>query len=368
MLSVRISSPLTQPNVHELVRLEANAIASATWSTAIPGGYTTATITLVPGRRDPVPAGAHVELFWDGEPVWEGQRRRPKLIGRDLNTLECAGYGTTLSDAEVMQTAELAGPTEAQYPSATCLLLAMAMAPLLSVGPTWGQPAVNHPLSIFDGMTLWAVAQQLGNEAGFDWSVWQNRQASFVARVVPATVDYLIAEDDVSSFEIDDSAVWTRVSVAYTDAATGVPVLTQTFPSYAAEAQQGVIRHTRLPGGTLDASGAFAQAQTYLAQHIVPTISASLGPYSRLKTPFGSYTPGPFVQSRQWVQIQNREPRDSHGNGVSLPIVQTSCDQNGMVTATLGQPLWDIYGNLAAVNAAVGALKAGLNPVTGARA
>jgi hypothetical protein len=308
MLSLRISSPLSQGTPVEIVRLD-TAIATATWTTAIQFGWTTASVTLKTGRRNPVPAGAHCELFWDGNLVYEGMRRRPKLVGKDLDTLEMVGYGTALSDADVMETKALAtaGPLEPQYTSNICLTQAMAMAPLLSIGAVWGSPAVSHALSIFDGMTLAAIATQLGNESGFDWAVWEGRRASFTARTAPTTADYLIAEDDVTDWEIDDSSVWTRVSVQYTDSLSGSTVTSPIFPSYAAEAQLGVIRHTRLSGGTLDAPGAFAQAQTYLAQHITPTIAGTLGPYSQLKQPFGGYAPGPYVRSAQWAKIQGRD-------------------------------------------------------------
>lgn len=360
MISVRISSPLTQANVHELARLD-KAVVSCVFTTAIFGGFTTATITLAAGWRTPVPAGAHVEIFWNGELVWEGQRRRPKKIGRDLRSLECVGYGTTLSDANWMQTAQLAGTNEILFQSNLCLQAAMAMAPLLSRGPIWGSPAVNHQLSIFDGMTLWAIATLLGNEAGFDWAVWEGRQANFTARVQPATADYLIAEDDVSSLEVDDSSVWTRVTVGYTDAITkAVNQLSTTAVSYAAEAQQGVVRAIRIPGGTLDAAGASSHAQTYLAQHINPQIAGSIGPYATLKQPFGGYTPGPMVRSGQWVQVQNID--------LWLPIVQTSCNEAGLCTVTLGAQLWNLFGNLASLNIGINALKQGLNLVTGAKA
>lgn len=137
-------------------------------------------------------------------------------------------------------------------------------------------------------------------------------------------------------------------------------------------AAEGVVRHTRLSGGTLDAAGANAMGQTYLAQHVQPTISGTLGPYAKLKQPFGSYTPGPFVRAGQWVQIQNRDqfqPAQTAPSGtMMLPIVQTQCDAAGMVTATLGAFPFSIYGNLARLNQAVTAVKAGLNPVTGAKA
>jgi hypothetical protein len=368
MISVRVSSSLLGATpAHEIVRLD-TAVSNCTWSTSIFGGFNTATITLIANYRHQIPVGAHIEIFWDGELVFEGMRRRPTLLGRDVRSLDVVGYATALGDASVFRAKAFVG--EQIYTANVCLAQAMAMQPLLSVGPVWGAPAVQHALSVFNGQNLWQIAQRLYNETGYDWAVWEQRRASFTQRVAPALADYLIAEDDITSWQEDDSNIWTRVSAAYTDITSGQATETEMYVNKAAEAAGSPPREIQLSVGTTDAAGAETQAQTYLAQHANPAVSTYVGPYPMLKRPSG-YTPGQYVRAGQWCELQNRNFGQDTGTvsgGLMLPIVLTQHDSMGNCTATLGSLSFDLVGRLRTLESVSVAVKAGLNPVSGAAA
>lgn len=369
MFSLRVATPLTQGDPPTPLIDLTNAVTGGSFTTALPAGYANASLTLKPGWRDPLPDGAHLAIYpmtgeAKGGVCWEGQRRRPTYAGRDLVGVEASGYALTLSDADMLSTAQLKSTTEQQLAAGDILRYTQAqIAPLLRFGPVWDSPAVYHPLSMFDGRNLWEVAGQLGTESGFDWCVWANREASFTQRVAPAQPDYLIAVADCPQWELDDSAIYTRITVAYTDSTGGAAAVTPTQIDYAAEARRGVVRHKVVQGGTTDESGAVAYARTTLRNSVTPTLRATIGPVTRLRGYYGDATPGYAVQAGQWVQIGGQG--EQRGTTV---IVQTSCDWvTGAVTLQLGAPLLDTAGRLAHLATAVQYVKGGTNPNTLAR-
>ena len=119
----------------------------------------------------------------------------------------------------------------------------------------------------------------------------------------------------------------------------------------------------------MDAAGAASMAWTYLAQHIVPTVSAQVGPTPVMHDALGGAVPGPMVRANQWVQVQNvRNQYDPEGVGIILPITQTQCDEAGLVTVSIGSLPWNLYGNIAAMQAQLRQIQAGVNLVTAAPA
>ena len=361
---LRVSSPLASAIVAQLDEFGEEQILTGSFSTDIAVGFNSLQVTLASGLGDAVPAGAHIELLCDGTLGWEGQRRRPSLRGYDLDKLECSGYGVTLVDANVMQTAALAIPqnptAEQQYPAHSVLLNALALAPLLSRGTVWAQPILYQPLSLYDGKTLEEVAKQLGTACGNDFVVWEGRRASWIPRQVPQTPDYYHAIEDCPAWEIDDQGLWTRVSVSYTDAFTGEKAVLGPFTDDEAERLQGVSRHKRLSGGTITQSYANFLAYSFLALNNTPPVRATLGPLANFKDSLGGGVPFYMVRATQWAQIGGA----AEGRPEQV-IVSTAVDiKKNVVTAQLGAPLFDQIGRVVELQRVTNASKAGVNPNT----
>lgn len=368
MFQLNIYTPLSQetPTAPRqlLARLD-NAVTDGNFDCDIAGGYSGAHFTLKPGWLDTVPPGAHIEVRENGSVRWEGMRLRPKYAGRHIVGLEARGYALALTDCNPWETDGLTAPS---YDAATIIARAMAQCvPPITVGAIWQQPEISHPLSDFNDRTPWQVQQQLCAESGYDWQVWEGLQMSLVARTPPAvgSADYQVAIEDCTDWEPDDSSVFTRITVKYTDASTGAAAETQQFVNGVAEEQQGVVRANILNIGTTNAAGAAAYAQAKLLQTATPQIRAVIGPVSRLRRTAAIGTPASQVRPGEWVQIgaaeeQSRPPQ---------VIVHTSVAwKTGMGTFQLGAPKLDIVGSIVSMQRVTSAVVMASNPLSGAPA
>ncbi len=347
-------------------------MTGGSFTTNIVGGFVSATLTFAPGWRDCLYEGDHVEIFAPGDGgggqiLWEGKRRRPTYNGRDIATCELAGYAPATMDCNPFQTSSLAaaGTAELQYPANRILEFALAQTKLLQVN-NFGSPAVQHTLSSFDGRTPWQVMDQLSTEAGYAFQCYDGRLCTWQARTPPATPDYLIPIDECSSWQVDDSAVFTRVQVKYTDVVTGATATTDVnnATDHNAENRIGTSRLTVIQGGKTSAAGATLYAQTYLAAHSTPLITASLTT-RQLRKPNGDRVPAYGARSGQWVQIGDSLEAGDRG---TVQIVQTTVDWTGQLTAQLGQLVQNNTGLMTEVLRVMAAVKTGSNPNSGSAA
>lgn len=365
--NVNVYTPLSQEtatNPRQLIARLDNAITAGNFDRDIAGGFTQAKFTLRPGWLDTVPSGAHVEVREKGNLRWEGMRVRPKRGGRHIVALECRGYALALTDCNPLQTAGITSPS---YDGAGVIAVAMqnAPAPGFSIGPTWQIPSVYHSLSEFDGRTPWQIQQSICAESGYDWQVWDDRQMTLTQRVAPnvGAADYQVPLDWCQEWEEDDSTIFTRITVKYTDSTTGSAATTQQFVDSAAETRLGVSRATILSIGKVSAAYAANYAQTRLRATVYPQVRAVVS-FSQLRATKAIAVQAAQVRPGQWVQVGAPE----EPSRPPQVIVHSSVAWNGMGTFQLGAPPLDAVGAIVGMQRVTSAVLAASNPLTGAAA
>lgn len=375
-VDVRLSAPLASATPSPPLDLAFDTERTVcSWQTSVERGCESATVGYADDQRGGfVVTGlpeaiqgwqefAHVELAVGGDTVWEGRAGAPKFLRGQIQGFSARGYWDALSDHE-WDGANIGTAT-------TGPLMQMLFgigAPYLTVdGANWRDPGILWQPSTVGTATVGQWAEQLVKAGGTDlypWDLrcWPGKRLALASRQPPEPT-YLIAWDETVDLSYDPSKLYSQVRVAYTDAATSAPALTDWYPADATtfRRQYGLVRETTIPASgvmaaTIANQWAAALARQANAKQWSGTVTREGG--AGLRRVDGGETPPWRVRSGEGVQVIG---------GPLLIVTRTDyTSDNDRLSVSVGSgALLEGDALVRAVQAAE-AFRAGRNPLTAA--
>lgn len=314
-------------------------VSALKFSTTLPGGFSAMQVTLKPGllghiaqsqdvhkwpwlaREQIIRPFGHVQLLMGASAtLFEGRTMRIRRLSGEVREYEAQGYAFTATKDNYYNT----GGTGTTSGTVLSSILALA-APLLMIGPNWADPGVAHAASEFQYKTPAQVIDQIQKEGGnlstnprldasYDFVVWENRVASLLARIPPATPTYHIPFDETVDWTEEYEEVYGTTSTNYSGLLTA-NVTDTTFAD-----RFGLTRSAIYQAGTgITAVGATqfnntklsAVSTAKIATKVTRTFARGMELYG------GGERPAWLVRAGEWVQV---------GSEKLQPIIRTECD------------------------------------------
>ena len=293
-----------------------------------------------------------------------------------------AGYGVSATNDNYYTSASTANTTS----GVALQTILQAAAPLIVVAPAdrFVDPGIALRLADFTNMYPSQVISQIGKMGAsgsfYDFSVYEQRVATFKQRITPTVPDYLVPWDArVQQAQLISDRMASQVDMRYEDITSPGSMLVESQTNPYFFAQNGWHHTEFIQGGkmTKDAANAYVAAllDLFAAPEFSATIIRNSAPLRDdaplpismgVETWSGQVRPPWLVRSGQWLQLSADAATPANVIEAGPHIIQrTEWISHGQLTITVGTAIQYWVHVLATIGNHLQSVRAKLNPNTG---